>query len=135
MDSRGEEAGVNLADGRRPDIHELFCHYDALYFRNALGACALYWASSFPYPSAVVDCLYVDHQNVTLAKLVLEANKSVWLDSPSKDYIKQDKRRKSMIAKNNNLAKYLLPSVDASRSSARNSSSRDNSCKELILNN
>ncbi|RZR79174.1 hypothetical protein BHM03_00004806 [Ensete ventricosum] len=58
MDSRGEEAGVNLADGRRPDIHELFCHYDALYFRNALGACALYWASSFPYPR--IHCVRSD---------------------------------------------------------------------------
>ncbi|RZR76437.1 hypothetical protein BHM03_00001219 [Ensete ventricosum] len=51
MDSRGVEAGVNPADGRRPDIYELFCHYNALYFRDALGTCALSWASSSPYPS------------------------------------------------------------------------------------
>ncbi|RRT64505.1 hypothetical protein B296_00029898 [Ensete ventricosum] len=50
MDSRGVEAGVNPADGRRPDIYELFCHYNALYFRDALGTCALSWASSSPYP-------------------------------------------------------------------------------------
>ncbi|RWW84632.1 hypothetical protein BHE74_00006752 [Ensete ventricosum] len=50
MDSRGVEAGMNPADGRRPDIYELFCHYNALYFRDALGTCALSWASSSPYP-------------------------------------------------------------------------------------
>ncbi|XP_064952671.1 uncharacterized protein LOC135607501 [Musa acuminata AAA Group] len=54
MDSRGEEAGVNPAVGRRPDVHELFCHY------NFLGSCALSWASSSPYPSYAADCQYYD---------------------------------------------------------------------------
>ncbi|CAL9067059.1 unnamed protein product, partial [Musa banksii] len=60
MDSRGEEAGVNPPDGTRPDIYELFCHYNALYFRDALGACALSWASSSPYPSYAAYCHYYD---------------------------------------------------------------------------
>jgi len=28
-----------------PDIHALFCHYNELYFRNALGACTVDWSS------------------------------------------------------------------------------------------
>ncbi|KAJ8464831.1 hypothetical protein OPV22_027383 [Ensete ventricosum] len=60
MDSRGVEAGMNPADGRRPDIYELFCHYNALYFRDALGTCALSWASSSPYPSYAAYCHYYD---------------------------------------------------------------------------
>ncbi|URD86523.1 SprT-like family [Musa troglodytarum] len=60
MDSRGVEAGVNSPDGRRPDIYELFCHYNALYFRDALGACALSWASSSPHTSYAAYCHYYD---------------------------------------------------------------------------
>lgn len=28
-----------------PDIHALFAHYNALYFGNELGACAVQWSS------------------------------------------------------------------------------------------
>lgn len=28
-----------------PDIHALFCHYNELYFGNALGACTVDWSS------------------------------------------------------------------------------------------
>ncbi|KAL6645554.1 hypothetical protein ACP70R_017162 [Stipagrostis hirtigluma subsp. patula] len=35
--------------GGAPDIYELFCHYNALYFRDSLGACAVCWADD-PLP-------------------------------------------------------------------------------------
>uniref|UniRef100_A0A0D9VRB4 SprT-like domain-containing protein n=1 Tax=Leersia perrieri TaxID=77586 RepID=A0A0D9VRB4_9ORYZ len=31
--------------GGEPDISNLFCHYNALYFRNSLGTCAVSWAT------------------------------------------------------------------------------------------
>jgi hypothetical protein len=33
-----------------PDIADLFCHYNALYFHDSLGACAVSWTEEpLPY--------------------------------------------------------------------------------------
>ncbi|XP_078151476.1 uncharacterized protein LOC144546790 [Carex rostrata] len=39
------------------DVHELFCHYNALYFDDSLGACTVSWTSD-PIPSGASDCDY-----------------------------------------------------------------------------
>ncbi|XP_072992175.1 uncharacterized protein [Typha latifolia] len=39
------------------DIHALFCHYNALYFDDSLGACVVSWTSS-PLPSGASSCDY-----------------------------------------------------------------------------
>nr|CAB3496647.1 unnamed protein product [Digitaria exilis] len=35
--------------GGAPDVFELFCHYNSLYFRDSLGSCAVSWAEE-PLP-------------------------------------------------------------------------------------
>ncbi|XP_074571206.1 uncharacterized protein LOC141827781 isoform X2 [Curcuma longa] len=44
------EAGVEAAAGElRLDIHELFSHYNTLYFNDSLSCCAVSWSSSTRY--------------------------------------------------------------------------------------
>ncbi|XP_020105145.1 sprT-like domain-containing protein Spartan [Ananas comosus] len=43
--------------GAHVDVHVLFCHYNALYFHDSLGACAVSWSSS-PLPSGTSTCHY-----------------------------------------------------------------------------
>lgn len=38
--------GWGLWSDPRPDIHELFSHYNSLYFDGALGGCIVYWSDS-----------------------------------------------------------------------------------------
>ncbi|KAK8446443.1 hypothetical protein SEVIR_9G491800v4 [Setaria viridis] len=40
--------------GGAPDISELFCHYNSLYFRDSLGSCAVSWAED-PLPDRDVS--------------------------------------------------------------------------------
>ncbi|WOK96919.1 sprT-like domain-containing protein Spartan isoform X2 [Canna indica] len=49
--SEDATADAMPAAGQHADIHELFCHYNALYFRDCLGACAVSWSSSSRYTS------------------------------------------------------------------------------------
>ena len=37
--------------GGAPDVSELFCHYNSLYFRESLGSCAVSWAED-PLPNS-----------------------------------------------------------------------------------
>lgn len=42
--------------GAHVDVHVLFCHYNALYFHDSLGACAVSWSSS-PLPRSPIFSL------------------------------------------------------------------------------
>lgn len=41
----------------RPDIHELFCYYNSLYFSDALGACIVSWDPRLTSMAASCDCV------------------------------------------------------------------------------
>lgn len=54
MNEKIQKGGLEMEVGKlkeedlldpNPDIHALFCHYDELYFSNALGACTVDWSS------------------------------------------------------------------------------------------
>lgn len=74
------EAGAEAAAGElRLDIHEMFSHYNALYFNDSLSCCAVSWSSSTRYSTSSSPSSFVTLTLVTLISLRLPPVKEKFL--------------------------------------------------------
>ncbi|KAI0524849.1 hypothetical protein KFK09_004238 [Dendrobium nobile] len=60
----------------RPDIHELFCYYNSLYFSEALGTCILSWAPCLTSMPASCDCIEEGLCEIQLSVPLLKSRSS-----------------------------------------------------------
>ncbi|KAK8948798.1 hypothetical protein KSP39_PZI005234 [Platanthera zijinensis] len=56
-----------------PDIHELFCHYNSLYFGDALGACIVSWDPRMTSITADCDCREPGLCEISLSQPLLKS--------------------------------------------------------------
>lgn len=60
-----------------PDIHELFCHYNSIYFDDALSTCFVSWAPRLTSSMAAsCDCTVEGHCEIQLSVLLLKCRSS-----------------------------------------------------------
>ncbi|XP_020586077.1 sprT-like domain-containing protein Spartan [Phalaenopsis equestris] len=62
--------------GPRPDIHELFCHYNSLYFSESLGTCIVSWAPNLTRMASFCDFIEEGLCEIQLSEPLLESRSS-----------------------------------------------------------